>query len=120
MGLDNSLKIREFLSFGENDFYFVQLIKRRKDNPDMSKDVKIIKSYYINSFDDYNNLIPKIIETCDRENCRAYIRLNKRNYNKLALKLIAETAQLASNSNDLRSLPNLFDSVAGQFSSDPD
>lgn len=69
MGLDNSLIIREFLSFGENDFYFVQLIKRRKDNPDMTKDVKIIKSYYINSFDDYNNLIPKIIETCDRENC---------------------------------------------------
>jgi hypothetical protein len=120
MGLNNSLKIREFLSFGENDFYFVQLIKRRKDNPEMLKDVKVIRSYYINSFDDYDKLIPKIIETCDNENCRAYIRLNKRNYAKLALKLISETAQLASNSNDLRSLPNLFDSVAGQFSSDPD
>jgi len=120
MGLNNSLKIREFLSFGENDFYFVQLIKRRKDNPEMLKDVKVIRSYYINSFDDYDKLIPKIIETCDNENCRAYIRLNKRNYDKLALKLISETAQLASNSNDLRSLPNLFDSVAGQFSSDPD
>lgn len=120
MGLDNSLVIRGFLSFDVNDFYFVQLIKRRKDNPDMSKDVKVIKSYYINSFDDYDKLIPKIIETCDRENCRAYIRLNKRNYSKLALKMISEVAQLVSNNNDLKGIPNIFDSVAGQFSSDPD
>jgi hypothetical protein len=120
MGLNNSDKIKQFLSFGDNDFYFVQLIKRRKDNPEMTKDVKVIKSYYINSFDDYDKLLPRIIETCDQENCRAYIRLNKRNYNKLGLKLIAEIAQLVSNGGELKSLPNTFDSVAGQYSSDPD
>jgi hypothetical protein len=121
MPLNNVDKIKTFLSFNNpGDFYFVQLIKRRKDNPEMSKDVKVIKSHYLNSLDDYDKLIPKIIETCDRENCRAYIRLNVRNYNKLGLKLISEVAQMVSNGNDLKSLPNVFDSVAGQYSSDLD
>jgi hypothetical protein len=121
MVLNNVDKIRSLLSFiNPGDFYFVQLIKRRKDNPDMSKDVKVIKSYYLNSLDDYDKLVPKMIETCDRENCRAYIRLNIRNYNKLGLKLIAEVAQMVSNGNDLKSLPNVFDSIAGQYSSEPD
>lgn len=121
MALNNVDKIRSLLSFIKpGDFYFVQLIKRRKDNPDMSKDVKVIKSYYLNSLNDYDKLVPKMIETCDRENCRAYIRLNIRNYNKLGLKLIAEVAQMVSNGDDLKSLPNVFDSVAGQYTSDPD
>ena len=118
MALNNSSKIKEFLSFGDNDFYFLQLLKRKKDNPEMTKDVKVIKSYYINSLDEYDMLLPRIIEVCDKENCRAYIRLNKRNYNKLGLKLIAEIAQLVSNGGDLKGLPNAFDSVAGKYSSD--
>lgn len=121
MSVVNFHHIKEFLSFTEkNDFYFIQLIKRRKDNPDMKKDVKVIRSFYVNSIEEYDELISKIVDICEVENCRAYIRLNKRNYGKLALKLISEIAQNVSNGNDLRTLPNLFDSVAGQYSSDDD
>lgn len=121
MGLNNVDKIRSLLSFNNTgDFYFVQIIKRRKDNPDMSKDVKVIKSFYLNSLVDYDKVVPKMIEICEKEKSRAYIRLNIRNYNKLGLKLIAEVAQMVSNGNDLKLLPNVFDSVAGQYTSDHD
>jgi hypothetical protein len=46
--VNNFQKIREMLTFpSETNFYFLQILKRRKDNPDLGKDMIHIADYYI-------------------------------------------------------------------------
>lgn len=117
--IDNSLLIRTMLSFEKDDFYFVQVLKRRKDNPDMEKDMIVIDNFYISSFEAYDRTVLQIIKLCDYENARAYFRLNKRNYKALAPHMVKRTVELAFG-NDCHALKNVFDSVAGEYHSDPD
>lgn len=89
MTIDNFNKIHNILDFSNpEDFYFVQVLKRRKDNHDSEKDVKVVRSYDINSSEDFEKLIPSIKEKCLNNNARAYINLNKKNYRKVAHKMI--------------------------------
>ena len=55
--IDNSLLIKTILSFNKDDFYFVQVMKRRKDNPDMEKDMIVIDNFYIGSFEAYDRTV---------------------------------------------------------------
>jgi hypothetical protein len=118
--MNNANKIRTMLSFEDkDDFYFVQVLKRRKDNPDMEKDMVVIDNFYIGSFESYDKIVPQIIKLCDMENARGYFRLNKRNYKALAPHMVKRVVEIAF-SNDCRALKNVFDSVAGEHHSDPD
>lgn len=108
------------LSFTEkDDFYFLQIFKRRKDNPDLGKDQIVIDNFYIDSLEDFDKKLPHIITLCDAENARAYIRVNKRNYQKLGPHMIKRVVDIIFTEN-CKSLKNAFDSVAGEFHSDPD
>lgn len=50
--IDNFYKISSIMSFDDpNDFYFVQLIKRKKDNPSMKGDSVVIKEWFVSSID---------------------------------------------------------------------
>lgn len=117
--IDNSLLIRTILSFEKDDFYFVQVLKRRKDNPDMEKDMLVIDNFYISSFESYDKIVPQIIKLCNHENARGYFRLNKRNYKHLAPHMVKRTVEIAFG-DDCHALKNVFDSVAGEHHSDPD
>jgi hypothetical protein len=99
-------------------FYFLQIIKRRKENPDMTTGEKVVKNYYINSRNDLDKLRPRIIERCVFENARAYIRLNKRSHKKHALHMLKRIADLIM-SEQYIPLQNVYDSVAGEFHNDP-
>jgi len=118
--VNNSVKIGTMLSFKDpNDFYFLQILKRRKDNPDLGRDMIVLKNYYIESLDQYIKIVPEVIKLCDFENARAYFRLNKRNYEKLSfpmLKLIMEYTM----SKSFKSNKNAFDHIVGLHHSDPD
>jgi len=118
MSIDNTAKIRSFLSFDKDDFYFLQIIKRRKDNPDMELGSSVLKNYYINSFEEYDKLMPIIQRQCNFENARAYFRLNKRNYKQLGLKVV-NRALVYITSNNYKPLCNVFDTMAGECPSDP-
>ena len=108
------------LSFEDkDDFYFVQVLKRRKDNPEMERDMNVIDNFYINSLESYDRIVPQIIKLCDMENARGYFRLNKRNYKDLAPHMVKRVVELAF-SNDCHALKNVFDSIAGENHSDPD
>jgi hypothetical protein len=117
--INNSEEIRKMLSFEKDDFYFVQILKRRKDNPEMEKDMIVIDNFYVSSFDSYDKLVPQFIKLCDMENARTYFRVNKRNYKALAPHMVKRTVEIAFG-NDCHALRNVFDSVAGEFHSDPD
>jgi len=117
MSIDNSSRVRSFLSFDKDDFYFLQIIKRRKDNPDMELGSNVLKNYYIHSFEEYDKLMPIVKRQCDFENARAYFRLNKRNYRHIGLKLMSRALVYIS-SNNYAPLRNVFDAVAGECPSD--
>ena len=85
--IDNFDKVEKLLEFNDNgdDFYFVQIIKRYKDNPNDDKNqgnyragAWYLKSWRIHSADELAQLKPVIIKWCEENNARAYISLNSR------------------------------------------
>ncbi len=119
MEVNNSAKIGTMITFEKDDFYFLQILKRRKDNPEMEKDMVVIKNYYVESMDQYIKLIPRIILLCQYENARAYFRLNKRNYKKIGLQMIRRVADHISSGNN-KAIKTAFDSICGEYHSDTD
>jgi hypothetical protein len=116
--VNNSAKIGTMLSFTDkDDFYFLQILKRRKDNPDLSRDMIVINNYYIESLEHYIKLVPQIIKICDVENARAYIRLNKRNYKHLSYHMLKRVVEVVS-TGSYKSLKGSFDSVTGEYHAD--
>jgi len=116
--IDNFNEIRKFLSFKDGDFYFLQIIKRRKDNPDLNKSEKLIDNFYIYSLKEFDNLKDKVIELCNIHNARAYFRLNRRNSEKIALQTLKKITDLII-SKDYKAVKNIYPSVCGEFHSDP-
>jgi len=112
--INNFELIKNLLNFSDLDkFYFIQIFKRRKDNPELTKNNKVIDSFYVYSESQFDSLKDKIIDICDRNNARAYIRLNRRSDKKIALQLLARLAsKIANNDHKVR---DLYDSVAGEF-----
>lgn len=99
--MNNFEKIKEILKFeNKNDFYFIQILKRRKDNPEMDRDVKVIKSFYIFSQKELDDLEPIITTLCENENARAYIRLNRRNLEAVGFELLKERIKSLEINND--------------------
>lgn len=85
--IDNFDRIEKYLEFKnpDDDFYFVQIIKRRKDN--MHDDKRqgnyrngswYLGSYRITSAEQLMQLKPEIIAICEKNNARAYMCINAR------------------------------------------
>lgn len=118
--INNFDKIISIMSFDDpNDFYFVQLIKRKKDNPDMKGDSAVIKEWFVSSIDYLLSKKESMIEMANNYNARLTIRINRRNYKKLGLKMIADITQKLESEN-YKGLKSSFSSVAGKYASDPD
>ena len=118
--MNNFDLIRNMLSFpDENAFYFLQILKRRKDNPDLGKDMIHIADYYIYSLEQFDGLRQRIIDQCDTENARAYFRLNRRDAKKISMQVLKRTVDYIVSEN-YRAVKNVFASCAGEFHSDPD
>ena len=87
--IDNFDKVAKLLQFQGNpgdEFYFVQIIKRFKDNPNDDKSqgnyssgAWYLKSWRIHSAQELMQLKPEIIKWCENNNARAYITINTRN-----------------------------------------
>lgn len=117
--IDNFDKIKSLLRFeNDNDFYFLQIIKRKKDNPGLEKSEKTLKNYFIYSLDEFDALKPKVIDFCIENNARGYFRLNKRNGEMITLQMMK---RLVDNivSKQYRNIENMYSSVCGSYNSDP-
>ena len=98
--INNFQAIRDLLTFGDEDkFYFIQIYKRRKDNPDMKKDMVIIDNYFVYELEHFKGLEEKIIKQCIDNNARAYIRLNRRSAKQVALKTLGRIAKMIEDEN---------------------
>lgn len=102
--IDNFNQISELLSFeSEDEFYFVQILQRKKDNPDgahgSNNSSRLIKAYYISSREKLSELKEEMIFFSKHFNARVGINLNKRSYEKTAFNLLKKVAEQMHNKN---------------------
>lgn len=78
--IDNFKKIRGLLRFDKpNDYYLIEVMKRRKDNPRLPVESKFIKELLVYSLKDFDDGRDEILCACEVLRARAYIWLNARN-----------------------------------------
>lgn len=85
--LDNSELLRDFLNFeSDDDFYFLQVMRRGKENEDMNCNNVVLATHFVKSLSHFDKLLPEVFTMCDAFNARAYLNLNRRSFKKCALK----------------------------------
>lgn len=102
--IDNFELIKPILNFeSEDDFYFVQILQRKKDNPTGYKgsnnSSRLIKAYYVNSTYYLDKHKDEMIHFADYFNARVGINLNKRSYYKTAFNTMKTIAEQMHNKN---------------------
>lgn len=96
--INNIDKILPLLTFEtKDDFYYLQILQRKKENPELGSNSRVIKNYYINSAEYLQKRYPEIIKLCEVFNARASIRLNKRSYKKVGMKAMVNLANTMMN-----------------------
>lgn len=117
---DNFDLIRTLLTFNStDDFYFIQILKRRKDNPTLNTDVAVIREYFVDSLDYFDKKREDMIEQATKNNARVTIRLNKRSYQKTALKVLIDVANKIEQG-QFKAVKASFSSCSGKYSADKD
>lgn len=114
--VNNFKLLRDYLVFSNpNEFYFVQIIQRKKDGNSglrVRNGYRLIKSYYIYSLEEFDALQDRWIELCENNNARAYINLNVRNAQEVALECIKKYSDLVLNRSAFQG-NNVWDSTCG-------
>jgi len=114
--IDNLSSILKYLKFENPDhFYFIQIIKRRKENPDLKGDSQAVKSYYITSEEHLNNKFPEIVNLCRFHNARCYINLNRKSFEAVSFLVLKKLADCISNKT-FKSVKEIYNSVCSQHS----
>lgn len=92
--VDNFKLIRDYLKFeSEDDFYFLQILQRKKDGPGpngikvtgTNNKSRAIKTYCISSVEYLDKIEGEVKHLCDYFNARAMIILSRRSYEQTAL-----------------------------------
>jgi len=89
MKIDNFDKILPLLEFGKDTYYFIQIIKRKKDpgNEGMEVPELCLWQRFIDTPKTLINLRQEISNLCESFNARAYIELNPRSLEKWSIEL---------------------------------
>lgn len=91
-------QIKKLLTFeSTDDFYFLQILQRKKENPQLGSNSRVIKNYYIKSIQNLNDKYDEIKALCDLFNARASLRLNKRSFEKIGFKTLENIANTMQN-----------------------
>jgi len=111
--IDNINKILPFLKFeSEDDFYYLQILQRKKENPEIGSNSRVIKNYYITSEEYLLKHYDEIKKLCEVFNARASIRLNKRSFEKVGFKTMTNLANTMMNK-DYKFLKASYDRACG-------
>lgn len=88
--VNNFELIKNYMTFlNERSFYFVQILRRKKENPEQKSYSIPIENFYIFSKDHLDHMMPRIIEICEKNRARAYIKLNCLDAQSVMLETIA-------------------------------
>lgn len=111
--MDNLEKILPFLQFdSEDDFYYLQILQRKKENPQLGSNSRVIKNYYITSQQYLIDRYDEIISLCKLFNARASIRLNRRSFEKVGFKALENIANTMQN-REYKHLMKSYDRACG-------
>jgi len=116
--VNNFNLIESLLNFSNSgDFYFIQIIQRKKDNPDIARNMNVINNYFVYDIEKFRSLEDRIVHECTAHNARAYIRINKRNSKKVAMQTLRKVTDLII-SEDYKAVKNAYLSAAGDYHSE--
>ena len=91
-------RIKQYLKFEtEDDFYYLQILQRKKENPELGSNSRVIKNYNISSLEYLEKRYDEIKRLCDMFNARAMLRLNVRSYRKVAFKALVNMSNSMAN-----------------------
>jgi len=111
--IDNLEKVLPFLQFdSEDDFYYLQILQRKKENPELGSNSRVIKNYYIRSQQHLLDRYEEIKTLCRVFNARASIRLNKRSFEKVGFKALENIANTMQN-REYKHLVKSYDRACG-------
>ena len=86
MTVNNYNIIKPFLTFeSEDDYYLLQVIKRRKDNPDMETGERVLRTVYVTSLEKLDKMWQDLTNLSLQNNSRVYINLNVKSMKKTSL-----------------------------------
>jgi hypothetical protein len=112
-------QIKPFLVFETDDtFYDLQIIQRRKENPDMATNHRTVKHYSIKSIEHLERVLPEIIKICNVLNARACINLNRRSFEFLAKQMLKKVPDVFL-ANSYQTMGSAYESLVGTFTSEP-
>jgi len=91
--VDNLKQIKSFLQWDtNNDYYYVEITQRKKDNPDLERNSNIIHSYRVTSETHLDILMPELIMLSIHYNARVGINLNRKSFKKAAYRTVKKMA----------------------------
>ena len=117
--VNNFELIKPLLIFDNDDlFYHAQIIKRKKENPELGSNNLSVKHYYIKSLSQFERQFSEMQALAKYSNARACINLNRRSFEKLAFLCLKKVTDQILNK-DFANVQKAFSRVAGQYSTDP-
>ena len=114
--IKNSKFFKDFVELSNNMdvFLTILIMKRRKDNPEMKKDVSIVRQFTVCNEKEYDDLQPKIIDLCQANNARAYLSVNVRDSREILLNMATKCIEKYKEKGSSIAPWNIFWEVAGQ------
>jgi hypothetical protein len=112
--VDNFSNIIQLMKFeSSDDFYYLQILQRKKENSQLGSNSRVIKNYYIKSVDELVAKMDEIITLCDTFNARASFRINKRSFKKVAYKALCNVANTLHNG-EYKHIAKAYDRACGK------
>ena len=113
--INNIQQIASLLEFhSEDEFYFCQIIQRKKEHPELGSNNLVKASYYIGSMEQLLSLEGEIKGLCAMYNARAYINLNRCSYEHIAFHTLKNITDHLLN-REYKSVKRSYNTACGQF-----
>jgi hypothetical protein len=117
--MSNLDSLKDLLKFNNKDvFYFLQILRRKKENENNRSNSLVISQYCITSMDYLNYIFPIVTAICDSTNSRAYVHLNARSLRSAAYDTNIKIGNQLKNK-DYRSVKSAYKSVCGSLGAKP-
>jgi hypothetical protein len=117
MMVDNFELIKGLLSWNnEDEFYFCQILKRKKENKELGSNSHVVKTYYLKSFEDLEKDKGEMICLADYHNARVSISLNKRSFERACYHTLQKITDQIMNK-AFREARKAYTSVCGMYAS---